>query len=260
MDSIIKKIEYVSKAQQYQLYCLGDVHLGSRHSNKSALEAIIAEIRHKPYARLLLVGDLVDFILPSKCEDRFDFSEIDPDFLKHTDRLPIAIMEYLENLLGPIKDRVDIILCGNHEDKFRRKHFHDYLSVTSDKLGIFYSEFCGFVDYRFRYKDKDGFRVKLFGIHGGAANKNNYICGRIANAKIIIYGHTHILNDEVYAPYDIDSNGKIYINHSYSINCGHLAGYPKYAQKGAYIPKTEGYYILNIIPYHREIQVNKIII
>ena len=78
MHLIERRIPYSSKSDTFNLYGIGDVHVGNIGFAKDKFERDIKAIKNDPRALVVLMGDLADAIVPT--DKRFDGRTVHPDF------------------------------------------------------------------------------------------------------------------------------------------------------------------------------------
>ncbi len=124
MKIIDKVIKLEDKKQPLRIIPIGDIHVGNVNCDKKYVEKLIKWIEEKENTYIIGMGDFVDAIIPTG-DTRFDMKSIDPDFLPNLSDLPMAQVEYLKDLLYPVREKIITLLPGNHEEKFRKTHYID---------------------------------------------------------------------------------------------------------------------------------------
>jgi len=96
-------------AKQFTLYPIGDFHLGSAQCNEDFVKQVIEEIKDNPLAKWVGMGDMMENAVVGSKSDVY--TQIIP---------PREQMEYIVDLLTPIKDKGLFLIAGNHEQRTMR--------------------------------------------------------------------------------------------------------------------------------------------
>jgi len=91
----------------HDLIPFGDFHTGSLMSHEGGIREAIKFIAAEPYRRAVHMGDAVEAII--RDDKRFD-----PALAVG---IPAQQRDYVKEMLDPIKEKLDIMLIGNHEWK-----------------------------------------------------------------------------------------------------------------------------------------------
>ena len=184
------------------IFDAGDLHSGPHGFDEHAFDDLIAEIKSRPEARLILKGDLVDCITPD--DNRFSVHSID---IKQGFRNIDDHAAFLIDKLRPIKDKILHIHWGNHEYK---------VAVTTDitkrmckELGVKFAAWIAVSTFINKTRSKHLF--KALTTHGRrqftsnakdaiqseanikAALKNYLTKFRFTDCVIMSLGHAHKL-------------------------------------------------------------------
>ena len=197
-----------SRYTETRIYVMGDVHVGSRQAALDHFKRDIDLVRQDRNSLVLFMGDMVDAIATS--DKRFDAREVDPQFRKHLDRLPMAETEWVCDALKPVKKQIIGFLTGNHEEKVRRE---------TSKMGTLYDphyemcryleapslDYCGWLRLHLHAKDaKDDIaRTNVYSIYANHGYGSGRTAGGHVNAldqmldacdaDIALMGHRHQL-------------------------------------------------------------------
>jgi len=169
------------------IWLIGDFHVGSKNFDKKALIKTVKLIEKDKKAKVFVVGDLCEFILPN--DKRFDISNIDP---KNT----TSERQYntIKTILYPIRKKVQGILMGNHDFTLKSKTGFDIPHILSHDLNAFYFGGSGIV------KMSNG--LTMFIAHGcgtsttlgGQVNKILKLANNFKRKPdIVAMGHVHAL-------------------------------------------------------------------
>lgn len=197
--SVIVKV-FPSDWPLLRLYAVGDCHVGAENFNETALKKKIQIIRDDPYGVVTLCGDLGDFGLRS--------SVTNP--LRATMQ-PKEQLDYIYDLLLPIKDKIVSCVPGNHEERLTKETGIDPMLTIACRLGVedTYRENVAILKLMFgsRAGKKTSNQLNTFvGIttHGTTRNKHKKFISGFDGIDFAISGHTHTPE---YSPH-----GKIRVN------------------------------------------------
>lgn len=237
MATVLQRvIEYSSRNEVFEIYPLGDVHIGARASDERKFRQVVERIRANPNAFWIGMGDYADLITMQ--DPRFNPRTVAKWLLSHDALTDIAAAQRDKflSLVEPIADRCLGLISGNHEDAIRKHYERDiYREIVSgikaiwrkkeqprltppDRLGFGYN---GWLDLRFRRKGENGARYSgtrlVFYLHHG------FVGGRLQGAKalnmqrmlwtheahVIIMGHSHNTLIQWEGVYRINERGTI---------------------------------------------------
>ena len=106
--------EWNAENKHFPLIFLGDCHVGSPNCDYQLLEEEVAEIAKMKNATVFLMGDQAEFITIG--DKRFRATGIDRRFWSRMEELPMAYLDYLEELFDPIAHMIEVVHDGNHEN------------------------------------------------------------------------------------------------------------------------------------------------
>jgi hypothetical protein len=266
----------------HRIYALGDIHWGNFGCSLDTLHRDIATIKADPLAKVILMGDLADYISPA--DKRWDPSCVTPrakisdmgDWGKYLARGVVAE-------LTPIKDKIIGGLSGNHEHTFECRQAQQLHAWTCAELGIPDWGYCCFLDLSFRYVgSKGGYKVKRsvhrngnenYGIsrtyrffchHGAGAAQtpggktNRLVAFMNSNeADIFLIGHVHekdvkrldILSADNLCRV-ITSRKKLGVFTGTYLKTYQEGARPGYGERAGYRPVPLGCSVLEIQPFH----------
>jgi hypothetical protein len=279
MHLIERRVPYKSKSDTFNLFALGDVHVGNIGFAKDKFERTIRSIRDDPRALVILMGDLADAIVPT--DPRFDARTIHPDFLGRIQDIAVAEYEYLERTLEPIKEKVIVCLAGNHEETIRKRHYLDLTNDLCRRLQFPYGEYCAAVALTFeRGRSKKAERFIVFAHHGAGGGASTG--GRITKleklpesvlAQIFLMGHFHEQLFDVkpvmqfnFDKRDPDTGKKGVVEElpriflfTGSFLKSYVNGVCTYSERAMYRPNSLGCVRVRIKPYHRELHPERFV-
>jgi len=197
----------------YVIRPLGDIHLGDTNCDVNKLKSVVDEISEMKNVIVIGMGDYIDGINPSAlwADKRLDPYTIKRDLLTAEEQTDGII-----DILKPIKDKIVVMIEGNHEWKIMNEHRFkkDFCRPLDAKYG---GKIC-YISLSFKYKGKE---VNHFLIHakhagfsgakaGGALN-NMEDAGADWEYDIQLMGHNHgtFVSTSQRIGYDRKHNGLI---------------------------------------------------
>jgi len=208
----------VPRTEWRTLWLIGDLHVGNRGFDEKDLSRVIQKVRKDDNSRWIAMGDLAECI--NLNDPRFKLESIPAVFHQHLENLPQVQINYVCDLLSPIKDKCIGYHAGNHEETIL-KHtksidpMFDYRCLfpkTTADLGR------GVAGTRLRFKDGAHVdTVKVFTTHGhtgaitaGAKiNRLKKLADSFPNFTIYGMGHVHMLTVDQEPALDIPERGKL---------------------------------------------------
>ena len=175
MYVIEHRVPYTSKSQTFNLWFIGDVHVGAAGWSKVKFERTLKEVEADPSALVVLMGDLAEAILPA--DKRFDFHGVHPDFQHRLGDLADAEYEYLEKVLAPIQSKIVDILTGNHEEVIRLRWYRDLTRDLCRRLRVPYLGYDAIIGLVFQRRKADSQRFVIRAHHGRGGGRS--IGGRL---------------------------------------------------------------------------------
>jgi len=197
MEVVEKTIEYVKTADEFRLYPLGDLHLGTKYCVEHDLQEVITKIKNDPQALWLGMGDYGEFIAPA--DKRWDYKAI-ADWLKdHQDNIAEIQTEYIQSLFESIAEKCIGLIEGNHEDYIRRFLHVDVQRNLCKRLSVPNLGYSAWVKLRFARQNSNEHHVyKCVFSHGsGWAMTPGAKVARLQrfmnafDARVYGYGHVH---------------------------------------------------------------------
>lgn len=178
---------------EVDLYLVGDEHAGTKYHAEKELAKTIKEIRDNPRARWIGMGDKCDFITPS--DPRWDGGAICS--WVHPDNIALDQSNYYCDVFGPIADKCDGLLWGNHEYEIR-KHCHiDVQKYICEKMGVRDLSYQAWIHYTFQPTKTQKVGIDVVVTHGAGAAitrgaKMNRLERLMTGFDAQIFGHGHV--------------------------------------------------------------------
>lgn len=190
-----KRIIYSSRSDEYRLYCIGDMHLGTKHCREKQIESRIKHIANDPLALWVDMGDAVEAITPS--DKRWD-AKVVSDWC-HQDNIAEDQKQRYVEIVKSAKGKCLGKLTGNHEEEMRKRGHADIQKNICKTLDISDLGYTCFYRLLFqRGEHGPVFEVKCVFTHGaGCAVTKGAKINRLErfmlrfDAQIFAYGHVH---------------------------------------------------------------------
>lgn len=201
MQTAVKRYPFDSRKDFYNIYFMGDWHLGAKLCDETLLEKDIERVRKDKRAIVFLMGDLGDFI--STRDKRFDAGQI-AEWIAPDDIVGSQIQR-IDGLLKPIADKVVGVLDGNHEHSIKRDFSlrvkRQLIERAYERGGAWRDlSYSSLVRLAFDWKRKGGVQrdgITLYLHHGFGGGKTmseaaHYLPYFAAfECDWIVFGHTH---------------------------------------------------------------------
>jgi len=170
----------------FDLYPIGDLHFGSRQCNEKFVRQVVNEVKDNEHAAWVGMGDLMEnAIIGSK-------SDVYMQTLP-----PKEQMEYIVELLYPIKDKGLFIIPGNHESRTHRLVGLIPEQYIAYQLDIPFKGYSCFANLQVASKNPNTFMCYFHHGSGGGYTKGGKVnaAGKLRliapTADAIFSGHTH---------------------------------------------------------------------
>jgi hypothetical protein len=182
------------------IYFLSDIHWGQAGVDKRALNEAVGMIAADDGAVVVLLGDLVDAIVPLG-DKRFNPLEIDPNYtVADLEELPKAQADDLLLILDKIKDKIMVSVSGNHETAFTKYHGFNPAKYIANRLGVPLINYLGYHSIKVNIGGHIEY-IQLLLNHGdggggksaGAAKNKIDDLARFFDADIAAFAHIHKL-------------------------------------------------------------------
>lgn len=223
---------------------LGDWHLGYRGIELEKIQGYVEWIRNRDNARTILMGDLMDCATKTSATELFDS-------LTTPDQAYIQVRE----ILMPIRNKILMIVRGNHEESIYRLAGTDFSARLAYDLGeIPYKPDGGMVGIRLATDENHTIMCYIYATHGwggartiGAKVKKAQDLLAVANADIYLVAHDHTANinrGNILEPprSKVCFNGKCFmtVGRRLFINTGGFITYGGYVQRKGLTPQDCG--------------------
>ena len=185
MQVVERKVKLDRGVKRVEVLLAGCLHIGHRACREDDIRAMVRYIEAAPNRRLILLGDVTDSINVS--DPRFNPQEIAPWIATEdlSDRL-ILEAERAVDILKPIRDRIDGLVIGNHENKPKRNHQLDVHRILKQGLDVDAMGMIGFLQYTFVGRDRGESAPIVFYLEhgsGGASTVGNVLNKMVKRAK-----------------------------------------------------------------------------
>ena len=272
MKALCKYIPY-QYGQRFKFVCFSDVHHGNALSSTKLFQKELID-RHKdnPDCYFIDLGDGMDLIVGQSGDKRWKASMVDPKYVGVDNPIDAMIDGYAK-LLEPIKDRLIVMLDGNHSmsilDRYgtnptRRVGCKLWGDDEIDKRILGYS---GFLVTKFEWHKNIGGHSRVRSLtwnltHGIANGTGKTLGGYITSmgtdsthylADIHAFGHNHRLAGIDRVKIGVDGNcRKIISKKEVILNTGTFlksfsdTADTSYAERARFIPGELGYMELNV--------------
>jgi predicted phosphodiesterase len=187
----IVKIDLPIDVQKVEVHAIADTHTGDPHADLKLIKERINHIEQTPNAYAILNGDLLNNATITSVSDVY--GEV---------MTPEAQVEYMVDLLYPIRHKIWCVNPGNHESRTYRKEGVDLTRMLARELGIIdkFSKASTLIFVRFGKNAKQRKMVyTIYANHGsGGGRKAGAKAARledmagIVDADIYIHSHTHL--------------------------------------------------------------------
>lgn len=181
------------KYETLEILPLSDVHIGDKLVDKNRLESFINEVLEKPNRYVIVNGDILNWATKSSVSDVY--SEV----LTPNEQIDEAV-----KLLRPIKDRILVIIDGNHEKRAWKSDGISPMYQVAKRLDIFdrYSDGAYLLFLSFGKSQGRSCRKMIYSIYGRhytsggkkAGGKANALedMTMIVDADIYLVSHSHL--------------------------------------------------------------------
>ena len=145
----------------------GCLHVGHRACRENEIRDMVDYVKAAPNRRLILMGDVTDSINVS--DPRFSPAEVAPWLA--TEDLPNRLVleaERAVDMLSPIRDRIDAIVIGNHENRPKRNFQVDLHRILTTGLDAPSMGLLGFLRYTFVGRDRGESSPVVFYLEHGS--------------------------------------------------------------------------------------------
>lgn len=247
LDRDIKKLKIIT---------LADLHIGDKNCDLELVKSLIKKIQQKDYY-CILNGDILDNAIIDSVGNTYDES-----------LNPMQQLEYVLELLQPIKDKILCITGGNHEDRTAKKVGIDlgaFIATTlglknrycEDGTGVVFLSF-GSLKGTLETNGSGNSRQVSYTIYVSHGKKSGITIGSkvtalksyenvVTNCDIYIGSHTHQATIFPTSTFEVDTrNHTLYRRNKLFISNGSCLEYGGYAEKCNYQPNSMIYPTLEL--------------
>lgn len=217
-------------AETIEIHPMADLHIGDSNCDYKSIIERIEHIRNTENAYCILDGDLMDTAIASSIGDTYGANLQPMEQLRHCVRI-----------FEPIKDKILVVLSGNHENRVYKSDGLDITEMMCAQLGIpeKYSPTTALLFIRFGKAKSHGREnvrqlYTAYVTHGsGGGRREGGKVNRLADlasivdADIYIHAHTHlplIFKESFFRVSSSTSSvalvEKMFVNTSASLNYG----------------------------------------
>lgn len=250
------------------VYPFGDLHAGALACAENDAKEEIRMIANDKFGYLVGMGDYADCII--KDDKRFQSNGL-ASWVEHDNIIPTQL-DYVYNLLLPVKDKIICLLTGNHEEAIHDKYQFNFTLELCRKLGVRYAGYQCFINlHTYRTVNNSGttgnnHSYRIHAWHGdGAAQTEGARMMRLIRlvndieADIYLMGHLHAITKHT-PDRLVFRNGKVKSERLLAVTTGSwLKGYtqspdvehplsPSYVEKKGYKPSRLGCPVIHIRP------------
>ena len=243
------KLIKIEEKGDISLVPIGDAHAGSMDFDREAFEKQIKWVKENKNVRVVLMGDLIDAGLKNSVgAGTFD-----------NDMTPENQIDYMIDILTPIKKQIWCMLAGNHEERIRMNTSIDVTKLMAKALGIPYGESTCFIKARIKE-----INYIIYAHHGSTgsltpAGKLNAVikCGSFVNADIVLMGHVHELMNHSTEYFRVDiGNKQIVKEKKHYVITGHFLKYGGYAQAKNMAPGKLGVAKIKLFGKKKDVHIS----
>jgi len=265
MRRIIRKTQHASRADEFTLLVVADIHSGNVHCREDILKAAVKRVLEEEKTYLLLGGDYGEYI--NLHDPRFTVDDLAGWLLGREELKDIARAETarLLNILKPVSDKILGMIMGNHESKILQHSEVDVYGALIEGLqskDAHRLDHRGVVDWVFERvtgESKTSRKIRFFITHGSGGGENVEIKVRKLVAQsdgmdVVITCHHHKALIRPFQKIRADGYATVW-----GISCPSLCPEMRYAEERDYPPEPVGYVELKIVPDKRKIDARLII-
>lgn len=247
LDRDLKKIKIIT---------LADLHVGDKSCDLDLVNKLIDVVKQKEYY-CILNGDILDNAIMDSVGNTYDES-----------LNPMKQLEYVIELLSPIREKILCITGGNHEERTNRKVGIDLSALIASSLGL-KNRYCedgtGIVFLSLGEikgtKETNGSghnRQVSYSIYVSHGRRSGITIGAkvnalksyenvVTNCDIYIGSHTHQASIFPTSSFEVDTrNHTVYRRNKLFISNGSCLNYGGYAEQNNYQPNSMVYPTLEL--------------
>ena len=224
--------------ERVEIYPLSDLHIGDALADIDAIHTLIKHILAEPNRFVICHGDLINNNLKNSVGSVYE------DIIRPSDQ-----KKEIKKLLTKIKDRILVMVTGNHEFRSAKETDQDITEDIADYLGVPYQQEDAVVKIAFRYDSGKSENVyTIYVSHGtgggkrpGSALNNVEALSMNILADVYVVGHTHkkIAHKAIFRIPDTINNVIREIEQLYIVS-GSWCLYGGYGKRKLYRPQARG--------------------
>lgn len=167
MQLVERRVKVPRGFGEIEVLLAGCLHVGHRATRENEIRDMVDYVSAAPNRRLVLMGDVTDSI--NITDPRFSPAEIATWIPTEelSNRLVLEAERAID-MLSPVKDRIDGIVIGNHENKTKRNHQVDLHRILTNGLGAPSMGLLGFLRYTFVGRDRGESAPVVFYLEHGS--------------------------------------------------------------------------------------------
>ena len=226
--------------EKVEILPLADLHMGDSKLKREMFDEFIDYVLAEPYRYVLCGGDLMNNAIKSSVSNIYEEC-----------MTPSQQKKSLKKELSPIKDRILVMVEGNHEARTSKETDQSPMEDIAEFLNVPYCEDEVILKVTFgKVRGKEGKRqcYTIYTTHGngggkrpGSAINNIELVALGTEAHVFIMGHIHkkIAYKHGYRKIDLRNN-KIIECERLFVFTSHWSGFGGYAAKKLFTPSSLG--------------------
>lgn len=217
-----------SKSAALKVYPLGDVHVGSPAHEASKWQEWLDFLAAQDDVSIILTGDLFNAALKDSKSETYD------------ETMTVgAALGLLREQLEPVKDKIDLMIPGNHEERVYRAAGIEPVGVLADMLGVPYARKVALLHYTVGVASYQVYLRHGTGMNGGGGlgSKLNALerAAKAVRADIYLSGHTHVQTIARDRVFEVGADGEPRWRRRLFLGSGSFVGYEEYAAERAFV-------------------------
>lgn len=211
-----------------EIYPVSDTHVGDILFHHVEFQRFIEFILEKPNRFIVLNGDLINNNLANSVGSVYE------DIISPNDQIKEIV-----RMLLPVRERIWVMVGGNHEQRTKKEVSMDVTEHMAEKLGVPYSEDEAFLKVRIGKNPVNSKKLvySIYMTHGNGGGKkpggklNNLedlSKNILADIYIAGHGHTRLGHKPVFRLPDLRNNKIVEVEQLFTMAAGWLkyGGYP----------------------------------
>lgn len=239
----IVNVELPSYLSELKIRVLADSHIGEELADIKLIKSFIKEVEEEDNLYLIVNGDVINNATKTSVSD--SYGEV---------MTPDEQIDYIVDLLMPVKDKILVITGGNHEARTYRTDGIKLIKRVARELGIeeryvdvAYLLFISFGKNRGR--DNRNTVYSIYGKHGAGGgkrvgSKTNKLedMAKIIDADVFIHSHTHTPAIFKLNRFRVDYRNRKNSEHTMLfVNTNAFMKYGGYGEEKGYPPASRDY-------------------